>query len=123
MPDCIRAGLSVINTALETFVKNPAGLDSDRSRFDNPSPSYISHQSHNSTRSQSPYGLSERQQHRDRRQWQLRKDHEASRPYRQFNAQVDEMEAHIIKGIETRKLTVPDGTNMHKLARDTVKKD
>ncbi|KAJ6041578.1 uncharacterized protein N7446_010539 [Penicillium canescens] len=120
---CIGSGLSIVHTALETFVENPSRLDFDRSRFGRRAPSHTSCQSHNSTRSQSPCGTSEMEQRRDRRQWQLAKDHEASRPDRQFDAQVDELEARIIDGIENRKVAVPDGTNMHNLARDTVKKN
>ncbi|KAJ5751399.1 uncharacterized protein N7511_008364 [Penicillium nucicola] len=123
MPGCIGSGLSIVHTALKTFVENPTRLDIDRSRFDRRAPSHTSCQSHNSTRSQSPCGTSEMEQRRDRRQWQLEKDHEASRPDRQFDVQVDELEACIIEGIENRKFAVPDGTNMHNLARDTVKKN
>jgi hypothetical protein len=63
------------------------------------------------------------QNQRDLRKWQLSKDHEASRPYQQFEAQVHEMEASIIEGIENRTLDVPDGTIMRVLARDTVKEN
>lgn len=97
------------------------GLDGDRSRFNGPPPSYTSHQSHNSTRSQSPCELTEKQRCWEQQQWQLRRDREASRPDQQFDTQVDEAEAHSIKKIENRALEVPDGTNLQDLARDTVK--
>jgi hypothetical protein len=122
MADSIRSGLSNIHTALDNLVKNPRRLDIDRSRFDREA-SYISHQSHNSTASMSPNGPSDTQNRRDLRKWQLSKDHEASRPYQQFEAQVNEMEASIIEGIERRTLNVPDGTIMRVLARDTVKEN
>lgn len=49
------------------------------------------------------------------------KEDEASRPYRQFDAQVDETKSRIIEGIETQELKVPFGTILQTLAPDTVK--
>ncbi|KAI2728972.1 hypothetical protein DTO027I6_8320 [Penicillium roqueforti] len=65
----------------------------------------------------------ERLERRDREKWQLMKAHDASRANRQFDAQVYELEARIIEGIENRTLDVPDGTNMNNLAHETVKKN
>jgi hypothetical protein len=65
----------------------------------------------------------ERQERRDLQKWELIKAHDASRPNQQFDAQVLELEARIIEGIEKRKSDVPDGTNMNNLAYETVKKN
>ncbi|KAI2704764.1 hypothetical protein CBS147332_7418 [Penicillium roqueforti] len=121
----IRSGLATIHIALDNLVKNPRRLDIERSRFDR-DVSYISHYSRNSTASLSPYSPSkmaeyERQQRRDREKWQLKKDHDASRPNQQFDDQIYELEARIIEGIEKRTLDVPNGVNFNNLAYETVK--
>ena len=127
MDDSIRTGLATIHFALDNLAKNPRRLDIERSRFDR-DVSYNSHYSHNSTASLSPESPStmyqrERLERRHREKWELIQAHHASRPDQQFDTQVYEMEAQIIKGIENRTLDVPDGTTMRILARDTVKKN
>ncbi|CAI7610652.1 unnamed protein product [Penicillium glandicola] len=117
-------GSSLI-TALNNY-KNPRGFNVGSS-FDR-DPSYISHQSQNSTATLSPDDTCERlhreRQHRRYLQTlQLIKEHDASRPDQQFDAQVYELEARIIEEIESKTLDVPNGTNPNTLAHETVKKN
>ncbi|CEJ62750.1 hypothetical protein PMG11_11241 [Penicillium brasilianum] len=121
MSDGIRAGLPQIQSALAALVNNPVRLDGDRSRFSRSPPPYKSHQSHNSTRSQSPDGPIETRRQCEERQWHLRRDHQASRPYQQFDDEVNDTETCIIEALESRTIAVPDGTNLHDLACETVK--
>ncbi|KAI0869622.1 hypothetical protein GGS24DRAFT_147392 [Hypoxylon argillaceum] len=91
MADTIRgAGLFIAHNALATLVEDPQRLDRMRGRFSKTPPSYQSHSSGTSTRSQSLNPPSEEQQRREWRQAQLIMKHPASRPSSQFDAQVNE---------------------------------
>ncbi|KAJ8108848.1 hypothetical protein ONZ43_g6301 [Nemania bipapillata] len=89
-------GLFVADTILAALADNPERLDRARNRFSSESPpSYRSQPSGTTTRSQSPNPPSEEQRRREKREWQLRKEHEASLPCEQFDAQRHEEERRI----------------------------
>ncbi|KAJ5158880.1 uncharacterized protein N7500_008531 [Penicillium coprophilum] len=127
MQDSIKTDLTTIHFAAGNLAKSPGLLDDDRSCLDR-DVSYIPRHSHYSTAPMSPDSLSrkhqrERQRHRDHQKWQLLRDHEASRPCQQFDAQVDEMVTRIKEEIKNRTLVIPNGDTMDSLAYDRVKKD
>ncbi|KAF2179938.1 hypothetical protein K469DRAFT_460860, partial [Zopfia rhizophila CBS 207.26] len=115
-------GLVMAERALASLVEDPQRLDRARTRFSDSPPSYKSHQSHNSTRSQSPNPPSEEQRRREERRVQLRLERWASLPYEQFEAQHREEEERIYEAHENRTRRLHAGTNIYQLAYENVKK-
>ncbi|KAH8669291.1 hypothetical protein BGZ61DRAFT_306762, partial [Ilyonectria robusta] len=107
--------------ALAAFVENPQRLDHARGRFSESPPSYRSHLSHNSTRSQSPNPPSEEQKRRGERKWQLIREHRASFPSNQFDAEKSEEIDRLYEANRNRSRRQPAGTNIYKLAEENVK--
>ena len=122
MADLIRgAGLVQADTALAASAEDPEQVDRARGRFSESPPSYRSHLSHNSARSQSPNPPNEEEQRREDWKWQLIKEHEASFPYTQLRAQINEENDRIIKADETRIRFLPVGMNIYELADKNIK--
>ncbi|KAI3325937.1 hypothetical protein HD806DRAFT_428542 [Xylariaceae sp. AK1471] len=122
MADTIRGyGLSRVEAALAALAGDPEGLDRARTRFSDPPPSYISHLSHNSTRSQSPNAPNEEQRYREEQEWKLKIDRAASFPSAQLSVQVHE-EERIIEAAANRTRPVPVGTIYNDLAYKNVRK-
>ena len=72
MADTIRGdGLLIASRSLAVLAEDPERLHRARERYSDFPPSYVSHQSHNSTRSQSPDPPSEEQNRREEQQVQL----------------------------------------------------
>jgi len=115
-------GLVRAHAALAALQEEPQQLDRARMRFSDSPPPYTSHQSHNSTLSQSPNPPSETQRRHEERRWQLIMEREASLPYCQLQAQKTEEEQRLLEAHEngTRRLLV--GSNYKTLARENVKK-
>lgn len=123
MADTVRGdGLIRADRALAALAEDSQRLDHARRRFSDSPPSYTSHQSHNSTLSQSPNPRSEEQRRREERQVQLTLERWASRPYDQFAAQNAEERERIIEAISNRTCRVPGGTDFETLAHENVKK-
>lgn len=121
MADTVRGdGLAIAKTALAALAEDQSRLDCERERFSN-SPSYRSHQSHNSTRSQSPNPLSEDQRRHEERRVQLQLERDASLPYEQFGAQRREEEERIIGAHRSRTHRLAAGTDIYQLAYKNVK--
>lgn len=123
MADSIRGeGLFVAHRALATLAQDPQRLDHARRRFEESPPPYSACVSHNSTLSQSPNPPSDEQQRREERKWQLKREHRASTPYEQFEAQRIDESNWIIKAREDGIYSVPRGTNYLSFAEEKVKK-
>jgi hypothetical protein len=114
-------GLFKAQRALTALEDDPQQLDRARDRFGDPPPSYTSHQSHSSTRSQSPDPPSEEQRRREERRWELKKECEASFPRNQFNAQSREELKRIFEDAY-RTRHVPIGTDLYTLANEELKR-
>ncbi len=91
-------------------------------RFSDSPPPYISRQSHNLTRFQSPNPPSEEQRRREERRWQLKPERRASLPYYQLQAQESEEEERLLEAHENGTRRLPVRTNYKTLARENVKK-
>jgi hypothetical protein len=83
-------GLVRVHIALDGLEVDPLGLDHARRRFSHSPPPYTSNPSGTTTRSASPNPPSEQEQRREQRRVQLRLERDASLPYEQFAAQIDE---------------------------------
>ena len=124
MADSIRGdGLSRAQRALTELERNPVRLHGARRRFNDSPPPYTSGRSGTTTRSVSPGAPSERQRRREQRRMQLAEEYEASRPYNQFSAHVDE-ERKRIWNMNTRsnRPETPPGFDFLEQARETVKR-
>jgi hypothetical protein len=115
-------GLVRAQRALAALEEDPQRLDRARRRFSDSPPPYTSHQSHNSTRSQSLNPPSEEQRRSEERRWQLIRERWESLPYEQFEAQTTEEERRIREAHENRTRPLPVGTDFYQLAHDRVKK-
>lgn len=102
-------------------LQDPQQLNRARERFSDSPPPYASHQSHNSTRSQSPDPPGEEQLRREERKLQLRIEHDASRPYHQFAAHVREEERRILYAHRNRIRSIPVGGNFIDMASKIVR--
>ncbi|KAI1113306.1 hypothetical protein F5Y14DRAFT_418400 [Nemania sp. NC0429] len=123
MADTIKGdGLFQAHGALAALVDDPRQLDRARRRFNDSPPSYKSHQSGTPTRSPSPDTRTEEERRRDEKEWQLRREHGASLPQSQFEAQTDEETGQIIQDNEDGTRRVPVGTVYSALAIENVKK-
>ncbi|KAI4868606.1 hypothetical protein F4820DRAFT_445019 [Hypoxylon rubiginosum] len=124
MANTVGDGLYRVDIALAALITNPQQLDRARERFSK-SPSYESHLSHNSTRSQSSEPPSEEQRRREEQKRQLIREHRASFPFNQFAAQCREEEQRIIRASENAtlldemRLVDP---KVRRLARETIEK-
>jgi len=115
-------GLVRAHTALAALEEDPQRLDRARVRFsDSPQP-YTSHQSHNSTRSQSPNPPSEEQRRHEERRWQRIRERQASLPYYQLEVQESEEEQRLLDAHRNGRRRLQVGTNFIKLAHENVKK-
>ncbi|KAL8939735.1 MAG: hypothetical protein Q9211_002605 [Gyalolechia sp. 1 TL-2023] len=114
MADSIQGdGLIRAERARAPLVADPHQLDRARERFSDSPPSYKSHQSYDSTPSQSPNPPSEEQQRREKRKWLLIWARSESLPHEQFNAQ---------RGEEQKRIDhVPVGSSAYRMAGDNVK--
>lgn len=122
MADIIRGDrLLRADRALAVLVENPQRLDHARGRFSESPPSYKSHLSHNSTRSQSPNPPSEEQKRREERKWQLTREHRASFPSNQFDAEKSEEIDRLYEANRNRSRRQPAGISIYKLAEENVK--
>lgn len=119
-----RDGLARAQRALAGLEGDPLRLDRERQRFSHSPPPYISNPSGTTTRSASPDAPSEEQRLRQERRMQLAWEADASRPDKQFSAQVDE-ERRRMWNADPRtswiKINPGDGTFKEE-ARETVKK-
>ncbi|KJZ72677.1 hypothetical protein HIM_07869 [Hirsutella minnesotensis 3608] len=131
MADTIRGdGLFRADATLAALAEDPERLDRARSRFGDSLPSYKSQPSGTTTRFQSLNPPSEETRRREEQKWQLIREHEASLPSEQFDAQRHEEERRILiaKADENGTRTIlPDETwlpdsNIITLAGETVKK-
>lgn len=124
MADTIRgSGLFRADRALAALVEDPQRLDLARERFSESPPSYRSHLSHNSTRSQSPHSPSKEQRLRDEHKWKLIQEHGASYPSNQLKAQKREE----IKCLNEAAWNLTDrnqlvGKDISKVVEENVKK-
>ncbi|EEH11564.1 hypothetical protein HCBG_01019 [Histoplasma capsulatum G186AR] len=127
-PDIRGDGLIRAQMALEALQRDPQLLDYTRRRFSDSPPSYKSHQSHNSTLSQSPIppgedqGIREENQRREEQRFRLIKEHGASSPYEQFTAQWKAEVNRITDAAMNRTEHVPIGISFYSLAQESVKK-
>lgn len=115
-------GLYNAERALAALAEDERRLERARRRFSDSPPSYTSHQSHNSTRSQSPNQPSEEERRHKERHYRLMEERDASRPYDQLIAQEAEERERIIEEIGNRTRRVPIGTDYYRLAHENVKK-
>lgn len=123
MADTVRGnGLARAERALAALVEDPQRLERARRRFSDSPPSYTSHQSHNSTQSQSSNPHSEEQRRLENRRWRVSDNWKASFPRQQFAAQMNEEEERIINALENPPFRVRVGTIYAKLAHENVKK-
>ena len=124
MADSVRGdGIIQADGALAALVAVPEELDRARERFTGSPPSYRSRISHNSTLSQSPILTSEEQLHHDReeRAFQLSREHIASMPSAQFDAQEAAEHRRVLEYSSTRIRPVPIGVDFCKIAKENVK--
>jgi len=115
-------GLARVHGALAALEEDPQRLDQGRTRFRDSPPPYTSHQSHNSTRSQSPNPPNEEQRRREECLRQLILERRLSLPYYQFGAQRREEEQRLHEGDRNGTRRLPIRTNFYQLARENVKK-
>ncbi|PGH29544.1 hypothetical protein GX50_07714 [[Emmonsia] crescens] len=114
-------GLARAHRALMAL-EDPERLALVRERFSESPPSYRSHQSHNSTLSQSPNPPCIEQQQRDEVRFRLMNERRASLPYYQFQAQTQEERDRIIQADIDGTDRAPIGVLFDDLARERVKK-
>ncbi|KAK2805489.1 hypothetical protein FQN51_000315 [Onygenales sp. PD_10] len=112
-------GLIRVHSALEALQDNPQQFNR---RFSDSPPSYRSHQSHNSTRSQSSNPPTEEQRQREERHFRLLEERRASFPYEQFADQRHEERERIIKADRDRTEPLPGRVNFDDVAYQNVKK-
>ncbi|KAI1169706.1 hypothetical protein F4777DRAFT_192618 [Nemania sp. FL0916] len=117
-------GLFQAHSALQALVDDPHHLDRARSRFSKSPASYKSHKSQSGTptRSPSPDNRTDEERRREEREWELRREHMASRPRCQFNAQTNEETRQIKQDNYDRTHRVLTGPFFCELAKDIVKK-
>lgn len=77
---------------LAALVEIPQQFDLERGRFDEPPPPYSGGPSLDFTRPQRRNQPGDEEQRRERREWDLRKEHKVSSPFYQFEAQTSELE-------------------------------
>ncbi|QSS61266.1 hypothetical protein I7I51_03439 [Histoplasma capsulatum] len=127
-PDIRGDGLVRAQRALEALQQDPQLLDHTRRRFSDSPPSYKSHQSHNSTLSQSPIPpgedqrIREENQRREEQRFRLIRERGASSPYEQFTSQRKAEENRIFKAAMDRTEHVPVGISFYRLAEVNIKK-
>ncbi|KAK2812447.1 hypothetical protein FQN50_001448 [Emmonsiellopsis sp. PD_5] len=112
-------GLFRVHSALQALQDDPQQVNR---RFSDSPPSYRSHQSHNSTRSQSSNPPTEEQRQREERHFRLLEEWQASVPYEQFSKQRDEETERIIKADRDRTEPLPGRVNFDDVAYQNVKK-
>ena len=100
---------------------DPQILDRARRRFSHSPPSYTSHQSHNSTLSNSLNPISEDQQREEERQWKLKREQDASRPYQQLQAQEEEERTRVERADHDGSCRQPVQANFDGIAYENVK--
>ncbi|KAM6514281.1 hypothetical protein FALCPG4_015434 [Fusarium falciforme] len=117
-------GIYGADETLQALLENPAQLELARGRFSQPPPSYTSHLSQNSTRSQSPDPPDEDLQARRDRKFKLRMDHGASYPSSQFKGETAEERARVAKVAQDRTRPTPhlDGRDWTEVAKENFKK-
>lgn len=121
--DALRGnGLVRAQRALAVLEVDPLRLDRERERFSHSPPPYTSYPSGTTTRSQSPDPPSEEQRCRQERRVQLGHEREASKPYDQFEHQVDEEEKRIFEASLNRTRRLPVGSDPAEMARENIKK-
>ncbi len=117
-------GLVRAQRALIGLEGDPERLDRARRRFSDSPPPYTSDQSGTTTRSVSPNPPSKEQRHCQERKMQLAGEREASKPHKQFSAQVEE-ERRRIWNADPRTTWIkinPGDSTFKKEACETVKK-
>lgn len=115
-------GLMRAQRALTALAEDPQRLGDGLMRFGNSPPLlYSAHQSHNSTRSQSPELRSDEQRRREERKWQLIAERNASLPYYQLMAQEDKEEKWLVEADRNGTHPLPGRVDFNKLACDNVK--
>ena len=123
--DALRGdGLVRAQRALVGLEGDPERLHRARRRFSDSPPPYTSDRSGTTTRSVSPNPPSEEQRCRQQRRMQLAGEREASKPHKQFSAQVEEERRRIWNAnprTSWMKINPGDGT-FREEARETVKK-
>ncbi|CAJ2510735.1 Uu.00g063600.m01.CDS01 [Anthostomella pinea] len=87
-----------------------------------PSSTSTSHLSPNATRSQSPNPLDDEQQQRDEQNDQLGRDHLASLPRNQSDAQSNEERRQIFEADRNGTCREPAGTDFYELGEENIKK-
>ncbi|MCJ1479185.1 hypothetical protein MMC13_007869 [Lambiella insularis] len=121
--DALRGdGLVRAQRALAALDADPLRLDRERQRFSHSPPPYTSNPSGTTTRSASPDPPSEEEQRRQRRRVQLGWEAEASLPYRQFSAQVNEEAKRIFEADLNGTHRIPVGSDERTIAGENVKK-
>jgi hypothetical protein len=118
-------GLVRAQRALARLEGDSLRLDRERQRFSHSPPPYTSNPSGTTTRSQSPNPPSEEQRLRQERRMQLGQERIASKPHKQFSAQVEEERRRIWNAdpnTSWRELTIADLYTFKEEASETVKK-
>lgn len=125
MTDIRGEGLYRADRMLSALAGDPTQLRTARGRFSESPPSYASHLSHNSTRSQSPDVPDKDHQMREERKFKLKLEHAASLPYNQLEAEQDEEYKRLRKIVHDLDRPTPDnliGKDLFAIANENVKK-
>lgn len=113
-------GLARAQRALSRL-EDPLQLDRERRRFTDLPPPYTSDRSGTTTQPASPYPPSEEQRLRQEQRVQLGLEHDASKPYYQFEQQTSDEEKRIFEADLNGTRSLPVGTDPNTIAQEIVK--
>lgn len=123
VPSDIRSDLTRLDAELASLAKNPDHLDHQRSRFLLERPPYVPSHHCSDDDTESDIDRDDDSICREHLQIKLQHDHNASRPYYQFDEQTNQERDRIIEGVDTQTAFVPLRMSYDSIAYDRVKKD